>query len=543
MKSVSQDHVPAIFRVEELKGVELYEITIDELQKCFKDGSLTSVDYVKYCLERIQRVDPFLEAVIETNPDALQIASDLDRERQDGHVRGPLHGIPVLVKDNMATKDKMQTTAGSWALLGSVVPRDAHVVSLLRKSGAVIIGHANMSEWSSMKAKSYSTGYSPRRGQTRNAFDLSRTPFGSSGGSAVAVSANIVPISLGTETDTSIIGPAAISGVVGIKPTVCLTSRSGVIPISENFDTVGAFGRNVSDACYALDAIVGVDHRDPFTTTQPKASGKGFASFLSIKTCLTGARFGLPIRGCWDSVPQDIKDTALKVLAAIRKAGAQVIDTNFPCASERIPPGGEWDWEYGRATESEFTIVKVDAYNGINSYLSECSGTDIKSLEDVVAYNEANRGTEGAFPGDHPAFPTGQDNFHECVKTQGLKDDTYFAALEYVQRKSRAEGIDAALQESVDGKTEEFSALLLFDRKGAGQQMAAQAGYPIVTIPIGLDNKGLPVGLSLQHTAWREAVLIKWASAIEDLLRDEFGWRATPGYKNFMAKNIPILPA
>jgi len=319
-----------------------------------------------------------------------------------------------------------------------------------------------------------------------------------------------------------------------------LTSRSGVIPISENFDTVGVFGRTVSDACHALTAIVGIDQCDSGTLVRAGEEVINYSACIGSKEHLKGIRFGLPIKGSWENIADDIKPVALKVLKAIERAGAQVVNTDFPCAEERIPPGGEWDWEYGEPTESEFTVVKVDAYNGINAYLAECTGTKIKCLEDVVTYNEANRGTEGAFPGDHAAFPTGQDNFHECIKTQGIKDETYQKALQYVQQKSREEGIDAALQYSAEGIPQQFAALLVFDRKGAGQQMAAQAGYPIITIPVGLDTKGIPIGLSLQHTAWMEADLIKWAGAIEDLLKCEFGWRATPGYLNFTTKNIPI---
>lgn len=519
-----QDSVPQLFRVKALKSLNLYEVTIEDLQAALSDGSLTSVEYVRFCLDRICAVDPYLESVIEVNPEALDIAACLDDERRRGTVRGVLHGVPVLVKDNMATKDKMQTTAGSWALLGSVVPRDAHVVTQLRKAGAIIIGHANMSEWASVRSKKYSTGYSPRGGQVRNPYDLSSSPFGSSSGSAVAVSANLVPLSFGTETDTSIIGPAGINGIVGMKPTVGLTSRGGVIPISENLDTVGSLGRIVADAVHGLNAIASSDNQDKSTLSSSRAQEEDYTKFLSSKSVLKGAKFGLPWKRCWEFVPQSHKDSASRVFDAIAAAGGEILHTEFPCAEERIPEDGTWNWEFGKTSQAEFTVVKVDAYNGINAYLSQLSGTRMKTIEDIVKYNAENSGSEGANPGDHSAFPSGQDNFREIVQTQGIKDENYHNALSYIQKKSRKEGIDAALKHvTEDGQTIEFDALLLCDRKGVGQQMAAQAGYPIICIPIGLDAFGIPVSLSLLHSAWKEGPLIKWASAIEDLLNENLG--------------------
>ena len=231
---------------------------------------------------------------------------------------------------------------------------------------------------------------------------------GSSSGSAVAVSANIVPLSFGTETDTSIIGPASINGVVGIKPTVGLTSRNGVIPISNSMDTIGSFGRTVADAVHGLNAIAGSDERDDTTCASSRIQRKDYTEYLTTQAGLKGARFGLPNKRCWEFVAKDIKETALKVLDAIRGAGASVSNVDFPCAEDRIPPSGKWDWTYGKPSESEFTVVKVEAFRGINSYLSELSGTPMKTLADVIEYNQKNSGTEGAKPGDHPAFASGQ---------------------------------------------------------------------------------------------------------------------------------------
>ena len=234
---------------------------------------------------------------------------------------------------------------------------------------------------------------------------------GSSSGSAVAVSANIVPLSFGTETDTSIIGPASINGVVGIKPTVGLTSRNGVIPISNSMDSVGTFGRTVVDAVHGLNAIVGINERDAMTSSSLRVQRQDYTKYLTTKASLKGARFGLPNRRCWEFVAKDIRKMARKVLEAIQEAGANVSEVDFPCAEDRIPADGSWDWTYGKPSESEFTVVKVEAFQGMNLYLSELSGTRMKTLEDVIKYNEENNGTEGARPGDHPAFPTGQVSY------------------------------------------------------------------------------------------------------------------------------------
>ncbi|KAK5951944.1 hypothetical protein OHC33_006830 [Knufia fluminis] len=527
----------------DLNGFNLEEVTIAELQNHYSEGHFSIEAYTAFCLDRIRCINPYVEAVIETNPDALDIARSLDQDRMHGVHVCPMHGVPILVKDNVATKDRMQTTAGSWALLGNVVPEDAFVVRKLRQERAVILGHANMSEWASVRSKAYSTGYSPRGGQVRNPFDLRRTPFGSSSGSAVVVSANLVPVSLGTETDTSIIGPASINGVVGFKPTVGLTSRSGVIPISENMDSVGTLGRTVADAVAGLDAIVGADDRDRFTVVADRQQKGPYSGHISNREVLKGARFGLPIKRCWELCPADCQAVASRVLDAIREAGATIIEVDLPSIEERTSPDGGWDWEHGDPDKSEWTVAKVDTYNGINAYLSSLTQTSIKSLEDVLEYNKQNPGTEGATPGEVPAFPTGQDNLLEIINCHGQKDAVYESALKHIQKQTRDNGIDAALKYH-DPESEfeaQLDALLFCDRRGIGQQYAAQAGYPIVCIPIGLDAKGLPVSLSIQHSAWKEDQLVKWASAIGDLWNAKHGWRATPTFKHLTAKNIPIL--
>ncbi|KAI5249007.1 amidase [Aureobasidium subglaciale] len=536
-KRESQQGIPDVFHVPQCEGNDVFELSADELQHLLSTGAMKSVSFVKHCLERIRRVNPYLECVIETNPDALEIAQQLDDERANGKTRGPLHGIPVLVKDNMATKDKMQTTGGSWALLGAIVPKDAHIVHLLRKSGAIILGHSNLDEWAGMRSKIYSNGYSARGGQTRNPYMLSRSPQGSSSGSAVSVSANIVPLAFGTETDTSVIWPAMVSGIVGIKPTVGLTSRSGVIPISETQDSIGTYGRCVSDAARALDAIAGPDPEDKHSVVPERRQPKSYVDSLTTRKALYGARFGLPIRRFWELVPKQQRKVAEKVLQLIKNAGAKIIPVEMPCAEERIAPDGGWDWEHGKEEVSEFTINKVECYYLMNDYLSRLKNTHIKTVEDVVRFNDENSGSQGANTGDHPAFPSGQDNFREVVEAKGIKTTAYYSALHHMRKQCRENGIDAALSPTINGKKTSLDALLFCDVRGAGQQIAAQA---LITIPIGLDPDGIPIGLNLQHTAWQEATLIYWASAIEDLVHAELGPRNPPRYQHYLAKNVPV---
>ncbi|TPX16345.1 uncharacterized protein E0L32_003994 [Thyridium curvatum] len=542
-KPKGQGETPERFALPRLNGHDLFEVTISELQRHYTEGHFTATDYVSHCLNYLLIVNPYIEAVIEMNPDAISIAEKLDQERSNGHIRGPMHGVPVLVKDTMATKDKMQTTAGSWALLGSIVPRDAFVVKRLRDAGAIILGHSNMSEWSCLRSKSFSNGYSPRGGQCRNPYNLKRSPAGSSSGSAAAVSANIVPLALGAETDTSIIGPAGMNGVVGIKPTVGLTSRSGVIPISINLDSVGPLGRTVSDAVAGLDVMAAPDEEDSFTTVPERTQPKSYLSYISTMDVLKGARFGLPLKGCWNLVDPAGKKVAASVLDAMKRAGAEIVEVDFPSVEERVNEEAGWNWEHGEPSTSEWTVTKIDAYNDMNKYFATLEGGVVHSVEDLIQYNKDNSGTEGAGPGDVPAFMDGQTNLEEIAQSKGIKDETYYAALKHIRSQTRENGIDAALtyRDPETGETSQLDALIFCDRAGIGQQYAAQAGYPVMCIPIGVDDDMMPVSLSVQHSAWREPDIIKWASAIEDLWNREKGWRTTPTFKNLHAKNIPVL--
>ena len=534
-----QPTVPAAFHIPQLNGHDVFELPVDELQHLYTSKSFSVSEYVQFCLDRIQAANPYLGAVIETNPDALGLARTLDRERADGRSRGALHGVPVLVKDSMATADRMQTTAGSWALLGCIVPKDAYIVSRLRNAGAVIVGKSNLDEWAGMRCSDYSTGYSARGGQTRNPYDLTKSPEGSSSGSAVSVSANLVPLAFGTETDTSIIGPAIVNGVVGIKPTVGLTSRSGIVPISETQDSAGSYGRTVADAVRALDVIAGPDPEDAFSTVPQRKQPRSYIDYLSDRKVLKGARFGLPMKRFWDVAPSPQRKLAEKVIDWIREAGAEVVEVEMPSAEDRVHPDGHWDWrrwEYNNPSISEITISKVQTYYLMNRYLSHLENTPIKSLEDIVRFNDDNGGSEGGHEQELPAFRGGQELFRKCVDTQGIKDETYYAALHRCQTQCRQNGIDAALE--YNGA--KLDALLFCDIKMAGQCIAAQAGYPIIAVPIGVDPDGIPVSLSFQHTAWEEAKLVKWASAVEDLLLHKQGPRRTPLFRNHLRKNVPV---
>ncbi|TKX19077.1 hypothetical protein C1H76_8743 [Elsinoe australis] len=460
-------------------------------------------------------------SVLEVNPDVLAIASSLDLERRQGRIRSNLHGIPFLVKENIASKDKMQTTAGSWALQGSIVPRDAHVVAKLRQAGAILLGKSGLSEWADMRSNLYSEGYSARGGQVRGPYNLTVNAGGSSTGSGAAVAANIVPFALGTETDGSVITPAERNALVGIKPTVGLTSRAGVIPESEHQDSVGILSRTMRDAVYVLDAIHGVDQRDNYTLAQTnRTPSDSYSSYIRNSTVLANATFGIPWSTFWNYTPAAELPTFFAIIDLLRSAGATIINgTEMPNAERIISPSG-WNWDYGSArgfpNESEYTVVKVDFYNNIRTYLAELNNTSIRSLEDVVTYNYANDGTEGGNPGTLPAFESGQDGFLASLASQGIQNETYFQALEFCQRATREEGIDAMLNQK-DGLW--LDAILVPPRVGQTYQVAAQAGCPYITIPAGTEEEnGVPFGLGFMGSAWEEDELIRVASAVEDMI-------------------------
>ncbi|SCU77244.1 LAMI_0A00276g1_1 [Lachancea mirantina] len=529
------------FPMETCQGITLEDGTIDQLQGYLEQGVLTSQDLVRCYLNRFLQVNSYVNSIMQINPDALSIAAAMDEERAQGLVRSPLHGIPFVVKDNYATKDKMDTTCGSWSLMGSIVPRDAHVVAKLRDAGAVLFGHSTLSEWADMRTSHYSEGYSARGGQSRSPFNLTVNPGGSSSGSAAAVAANMIMFSLGTETDGSIIDPAMRNGVVGFKPTVGLTSRAGVIPESEHQDSTGSIARTVRDAVYAFQYMWGVDSRDNYTLNQTGnvPEDGNYVKFLSDKSALAGARFGLPWEKLWSLAKPDQVERLLEVVEQLKDAGAIVYNsTNF--GNLDVISSHGWNWQMGRTNESEFTVVKVDFYNNIQAYLSELQNTEIRSLEDIVEYNDRYTGTEGGINGTVPAFKSGQDSFLDSLAWGGVKNETYWQAVEFVQRTSRDEGIDYALNYTDPNTGENFQldALLVPSGLSITYQQAAKAGYPMVTLPVDVDEtNGRPYGLGLMQSAWGEPKLITYASAIEDLLNVKL----KPQFYDYLAKNIPVV--
>ncbi|KAF8507245.1 glutamyl-tRNA amidotransferase subunit A [Gautieria morchelliformis] len=536
----------SLFPMPDCYGFVLEEATIDQMQLAMTQGRLTSQQLVLCYLQRIHQTNVYIDVLMQLNPDVMEIAAKLDAERRDGKVRGRLHGIPFMVKDNIATEDKMETTAGSWALLGNIVPRDAFVVARLRQAGAVLFGKATLSEWADMRSNNYSEGYSPRGGQCRSPYNLTVNPGGSSSGSASAVGANAMAFTLGTETDGSVINPAERNAVVGIKPTVGLTSRAGVIPESEHQDSVGIFARTVRDATYVLDVIYGIDSRDNYTSAQQGKTPKGgYAQFLTTKDALKNSTFGLPWKSFWALADAEQQQKLVELVKLIESAGATIINgTELPDFQTIVSPNG-WNWDFGTTrgfpNESEFTVVKVDFYNNIRTYLSELKNTNIRSLEDIVQYNFDNDGSEGGnpWPLGNPAFFSGQDSFLASLATKGIRDATYFQALSFCQRSTREGGIDAALR--YDGK--QLSGLLVPPDVGQTYQIAAQAGYPMVTVPAGThSNTGMPFGLAIMQTAFAEAELVRWASAIEDLqMSTQTPLRRTlPRWFGYQQRNIPI---
>jgi len=484
------------------KPFHLEEWTIFELQAAMKLGAETSVSLAKKYLRRIEELNlcgPTLRAVLEVNPDALGIARALDRERKARGPRGPLHGIPVLIKDNIDTQDRMMTTAGSLALLGSIAPRDSFVAQTLRKAGAVILGKTNLSEWANFRGERSSSGWSGRGGQTNNPYVLDRNPSGSSSGSAVGVSANFCAVAVGTETDGSIVSPSSICGVVGIKPTVGLVSRSGIIPISCSQDTAGPMARTVTDAAILLGALTGIDPRDGITKTSRGKAYQDYTQFLD-QNGLRGARIGVA-RRYFDSagVAAKLYESALEVL---KRLGATLVDPVDDPALDRFG-------------DAEGAVLHYEFKAGIRAYLDSLGpGAPVRTLEDLIEFNQRNRDRELCY--------FGQEHFLRAQEKGPLTNKDYVDALEKCRRLSRAEGIDAAMDKhqldaivAPSGGPAGTTDLVYGDRDiGGSSSPAAVAGYPNITVPAG-DVLGLPVGISFFGRAWSEPVLIKIAFAFE----------------------------
>ncbi|HET9249724.1 MAG TPA: amidase [Actinomycetota bacterium] len=473
------------------------EETIADLQAAMASRSLTSRALTETYLARIEAVDATLRSVLETNPDALEIADALDAERRSGRVRGPLHGIPVLVKDNLDTADRMKTTAGSFAL-GEVTPRrDAFVVERLREAGAVILGKANLSEWANFRSTRSSSGWSARGGQCHNPYDLDRSPCGSSSGSGVAVSANLCAVAVGTETDGSIVCPSSVNGIVGIKPTVGLVSRSGVVPVSHSQDTPGPMARTVADAAALLTALAGADDRDAATTDAHVEPD--YAAFLDPEG-LRGARIGVARRlaGFNDRVDRLFEEA----LVAMRDLDAEIVDpADLPHTDELEDP--------------ELEVFLYEFKADLEAYLGSYGPAQpYRTLADLIAFNTEHGEVE------MPFFR--QELFEQAAEKGPLTDPAYLEALATCRRLSRAEGIDAVMDElRLDALVAPSNApAWRIDYAngdhyvGGNSTPAAVAGYPNVTVPMGFAFD-LPIGISFMGRAWSEGTLIRLASAFE----------------------------
>jgi amidase len=478
------------------------EATIDGLQAQMAAGTLTAHQLTAAYLSRIAQLDksgPKLNAVIELNPDALAIADQRDVERRAGKIRGPLHGIPILIKDNIATSDNMQTTAGSLALVGAKAPRDAHLVARLREAGAVILGKTNLSEWANIRSAVSTSGWSGRGGQTRNPYALDRDPSGSSSGSAVAVAANLCVVAVGTETDGSIVSPASVCGIVGLKPTVGLVSRAGIIPISASQDTAGPMARSVRDAAILLGVLADLDSRDPATQGRPADGPADFIAQFGA-AALKGARVGV-LHGPFGFHPR-MEPMLADAVAVLRAAGAETVDLG-----EYAP--------LAQINDPELEVMLTELKAGLRDYLAEL-GPDapVKSLAEVVAFNERHRAGELA------VFP--QDLFVRAEAEGSLTDKKYLEARATCLRIAQTEGIDAlmakhhldAIVALTNGPAWLIDGLNGDHYTGGSSTLAAVAGYPSVTVPAA-EIAGLPVGLSFVGRAWSEAKLLALAADFE----------------------------
>lgn len=490
--SVSVEDFNAIF--------ELDEETIGSLREKLASGKYTSEQLVQLYLKRIEAIDkngPQLNSVIEVNPDAVAIAVAMDKELNAGKSRGPLHGIPVLIKDNIDTADKMQTTAGSLAMVGNIASKDAFVVQKLREAGAIIIGKTNLSEWANFRSTQSCSGWSSRGGQTKNPYILDHNPCGSSAGSGTAVSANLCVVAVGTETDGSIVCPASVNGIVGIKPTVGLVSRSGIIPISKTQDTAGPMARTVTDAAILLGAMAAVDQDDAVTLESKGKAQKDYTTFLDVNA-LKGKRIGI------EKKPQGsnkyinaLLDDAIKLL---KKQGAVVIEIDY---LDKINAFGQ----------AEFEILQYEFKDGLNNYLATANAK-VKNLKEVIDFNTANEDKA------MPYFK--QETLESSNLKKGLDDKKYVDALTVSFEGSKGV-LDTVFKENkldaICGITmgPACSIDVIYGDRWGGYSLtspAAASGYPHITVPNGMVYD-LPVGLSFFGTPYTEGQLIGLGYAYE----------------------------
>jgi amidase len=486
-----------------VKPFELDETTITDLHAAMKSGKYTARSITEKYLDRIHEIDkrgPAINSIIELNPDALAIADALDKEMRDKGPRGPLHGIPVLIKDNIDTADRMMTTAGSLALSGSIAPRDSFVAQRLREAGAVILGKTNLSEWANFRSSHSSSGWSGRGGQTRNPYSLDRNPCGSSSGSGAATAANLCAIAVGTETDGSVTCPSSINGLVGIKPTLGLVSRSGIIPIAHSQDTAGPMTRTVTDAAILLGALAGIDPNDAITNESRGKAQPDYTKFLDPNG-LRGARIGVARKVFGFSEKVDALMTA--ALDTMKHLGAEIIDP------ADLPSMGK----YG---DSELQVMLYEFKADLNAYLARLGPkAPVHTLQDIIDFNDRNADKEMPF--------FGQDMMIKAQEKGPLSTPAYLQALKKDHDLSRKQGIDAVMAKyKLDALVAPTAPpawpidLANGDPSGGGgfTGPAAVAGYPHITVPAG-HVFGLPVGISFVGKAYTEPVLIRLAFAYE----------------------------
>ena len=491
---------PHLFAIEEL--------SITDLSAAMKGGQVTARAITQQYLDRIASLDhhgPSLHYVIETNPDALAIADTLDAERRAGRLRGPMHGIPVLVKDNIDTADGMTTTAGSLALEGSRPTHDAHIVERLRAAGAIIIGKTNLSEWANFRSTHSSSGWSGRGGQAKNPYALDRTPSGSSSGSAGAAASSYCAVAVGTETDGSITSPAAACSLVGLKPTIGLVSRSGIIPIAHTQDTAGPMARTVTDAAILLGALVGADPRDPATARAPREfRGEDFVRFLDAGG-LKGARIGVARKKYTGYSPA--ADAHLETaLGVMKERGAVIVDP------ADIATAGQFD-------DAEFEVLLFEFKADLQAYLGTLpAGARVRTLDDLIAFNRAHARDEMSY--------FGQEIFEMAARKGPLTSPAYRKALAACGRLARTKGLDATFAryrlDAIVAPTQGAPALIDLangDPSGASSTSpSAVAGYPAITVPMGY-TRGLPLGITFMGKPWSEPVLLRLAFAYEQATR------------------------
>jgi amidase len=500
--AAAADGSDPIPRPAEIKGFELDEITISQLQEGMKSGKFTARSLVEKYASRIDEIDkhgPAVNSILELNPDALAIADALDQERKAKGARGPLHGVPVLIKDNIDTADKMMTTAGSLALVGSKPPKDSFVAQKLRVAGAVILGKTNLSEWANIRSSHSTSGWSGRGGLTKNPYALDRNPCGSSSGTGAGISANLCAVGIGTETDGSIVCPSSANGLAGIKPTVGLVSRSGIIPISHTQDGAGPMCRTVRDAAILLGALTGVDPEDSATAASQGKSYSDYTQFCDPNG-LKGARIGVARKYAGFSDPVDA--LLEQSLDTLKKSGATLVD---PADIETL----------GKFGDSELVVFLYELKADLNAYLARLgAGAPVRSLKDIIDFNERNRQKE------MPYF--GQDIFIKSETKGPLTEKEYLDALAKNRQLARVEGIDALMDKhkldaivAPTGGPAWLTDLLNGDAfAGGSSNAAAVAGYPNINVTAGYIS-GLPVGISFFGRAWSEPTLIRLAYAFE----------------------------